>query len=143
MRAGAFSPNHVGNDTAIFNEVVSRLSKRGCEVRVMSEEEFAGADIQEDVIVNMCREIRSVERLMALEEEGRTVVNSGFGIGNCTREKMTRLLIAGGIPCPDSIRSGRTLRPKRPSCRKPHRRQGRTMTSWTNCWPSGNSSETS
>ncbi len=59
MRAGAFSPNHVGNDTAIFNEVVSRLSKRGCEVRVMSEEEFAGADIQEDVIVNMCREIRS------------------------------------------------------------------------------------
>ena len=103
MRAGAFSPNHVGNDTAIFNEVVSRLSKRGCEVRVMSEEEFAGADIQEDVIVNMCREIRSVERLMALEEEGRTVVTSGFGIGNCTREKMTRLLIAGGIPCPDSI----------------------------------------
>ena len=75
----------------------------GCEVRVMSEEEFAEADIQEDVIVNMCREIRSVERLMALEEEGRTVVNSGFGIGNCTREKMTRLLIAGGIPCPDSI----------------------------------------
>ncbi len=103
MRAGAFSPNHVGNDTAIFNEVVSRLSKRGCEVRVMSEEEFAGADIQEDVIVNMCREIRSVERLMALEEEGRTVVNSGFGIGNCTREKMTRLLIAGSIPYPDSI----------------------------------------
>ena len=103
MRAGAFSPNHVGNDTAIFNEVVSRLSKRGCEVRVMSEEEFAEADIQEDVIINMCREIRSVERLMALEEEGRTVVNSGFGIGNCTREKMTRLLIAGGIPCPDSI----------------------------------------
>lgn len=103
MRAGAFSPNHVGNDTAIFNEVVSRLSKRGCEVRVMSEEEFAEADIQEDVIINMCREIRSVERLMALEEEGRTVVNSGFGIGNCTREKMTWLLIAGGIPCPDSI----------------------------------------
>ena len=67
---GHSPPNHVGNDTAIFNEVVSRLSKRGCEVRVMSEEEFAGADIQEDVIVNMCREIRSVERLMALEEEG-------------------------------------------------------------------------
>ena len=51
MRAGAFSPNHVGNDTAIFNEVVSRLSKRGCEVRVMSEEEFAEADIQEDISV--------------------------------------------------------------------------------------------
>ena len=103
MRAGVFSPNHVGNDTAIFNEVVARLNKRGCEVRVMSEAEFAEADVQEEVIVNMCRETRSVERLMALEEEGRIVINSGFGIGNCNREKMTRLLMANGIPYPDSI----------------------------------------
>ncbi|MDE6842690.1 MAG: hypothetical protein K2J24_04115, partial [Muribaculaceae bacterium] len=31
------------------------------------------------------------------------VINSGFGIENCTRERMTRLLLGHGIPYPDSL----------------------------------------
>ena len=38
MRAGAYSPNHIGNDTAICNAAAENLRKRGCVVNVYSEE---------------------------------------------------------------------------------------------------------
>lgn len=103
MRAGAYSPNHVGNDAAIFNAVARQLSKRGCAVHIYSEEQFQMADIEEGVILNMCREQESIYKLQNLEEGGKLVINSGFGIENCTRERMTRMLIANNIPYPDSL----------------------------------------
>ena len=103
MRAGAYSPNHIGNDAAIFNAVADQLRKRGCEVRIYSEEQFQGADLEEDIILNMCQERASIEKLQAIEENGRLVINSGFGIENCTRERMTRMLLGNGIPYPESL----------------------------------------
>ncbi len=103
LRAGAYSPNHIGNDTAIFNAVADQLRRRGCVVNIHSEEEFQKMEIEEEVIVNMCREQASIAKLMALEENGKLVINSGFGIENCTRERMTRILLANGIPYPESV----------------------------------------
>ena len=103
MRAGAYSPNHIGNDTAIFNAAAEQLRKRGCLVNIYSEEQFNGAGVNEDIILNMCRERESIERLQRLEDDGRLVVNSGYGIENCTRERMTRILLGNGIPYPDSL----------------------------------------
>ena len=103
MRAWAYSPNHIGNDAAIFNATMDQLRKRGCEVRVYSEEEFQTADITEDIIVNMCREQASIARLQQLEDRGALVINSGNGIGNCTRERMTRMLLINDIPYPASL----------------------------------------
>lgn len=103
MRAGAYSPNHIGNDAAIFNAVTDQLRKRGCEVRVYSEEQFRNQDIEEGIILNMCREQQSIEKLERLEDEGKLVINSGYGIENCTRERMTRILLGNGIPYPDSL----------------------------------------
>ena len=103
MRAGAYSPNHIGNDAAIFNAVAEHLRKRGCEVNVYNEEQFQKLDLPEEIIVNMCREQASIAKLQALEEQGQLVINSGFGIENCTRERMTRLLLGHGIPYPDSL----------------------------------------
>lgn len=103
MRAGAFSPNHIGNDTAIFNLTAEALRKRGCAVKVYSEEEFREADITESVVMAMCREASTIAKLKRLEDEGRLVVNSGYGIENCTRERMTRLLLGNGVPYPDSL----------------------------------------
>ena len=53
MRAGAYSPNHIGNDTAIFNAVADQLRKRGCIVNVYSEEQFNKSGVEEKVIINM------------------------------------------------------------------------------------------
>lgn len=103
MRAGAYSPNHIGNDAAIFNAVADQLRKRGCEVKIYNEEQFQKENITEDIILNMCREKASIEKLMHLEDEGKLVINSGYGIENCTREKMTRILLGNGIPYPESL----------------------------------------
>ena len=103
MRAGAYSPNHIGNDAAIFNAAADQLRKRGCEVTVYSEEQFRNSDITEEVVLNMCREQESIKKLISLEERGRLVINSGYGIENCTRERMTRMLLGNGIPYPESL----------------------------------------
>lgn len=103
MRAGAFSPNHIGNDAAIFNAVAEQLRKRGCIVNVYSEEQFITGKAGEDIIINMCREQKSIALLQKLEDEGRIIINSGYGIENCTRERMTRILIGSNIPYPESL----------------------------------------
>ncbi len=103
MRAGAYSPNHIGNDAAIFNASVEQLRKRGCEVKVYSEDQFNSSEIEAPIILNMCREQASIAKLQALEDEGRLVINSGYGIENCTRERMTRILLGNKIPYPESL----------------------------------------
>lgn len=103
MRAGAYSPNHIGNDAAIFNATADQLRKRGCSVRIYNEEQFQKSVIEEDIILNMCRERVSIEKLETLEDAGKLVINSGYGIENCTREKMTRILLGNGIAYPDSL----------------------------------------
>lgn len=103
MRAGVFSPNHIGNDAAIFNFVAEQLRKRGCEVNVYSEEQFIAGAVDEHIILNMCREMRSIELLQRREDAGDLVINSGYGIENCIRERMTRILLGSGIEYPESI----------------------------------------
>lgn len=103
MRREECSPGNVVNDAAILNAVATALENYGCEVNVYSEAQFITADIGEDVIVNMCRTRKAVEKLQRLENEGKLVVNSGFGIENCMRERMTRILVGNRIPYPESL----------------------------------------
>lgn len=103
LRAGIFSPNHIANDAAILHAVVSELRKRSCEVNVYSEEEFVEADIREDVVLAMCRGDRAIEKLQRLEDSGTIVMNSGYGIENCIRMIMVRLLEQAELPIPQSF----------------------------------------
>ncbi|MDE6040396.1 MAG: hypothetical protein K2F99_02360, partial [Muribaculaceae bacterium] len=103
MRAGAYSPNHIGNDAAIFNAVMEQLRKRGCEVNVYSEEQLAAGAVKENIILNMCREPRSIDILQKKEDQGALVINSGFGLENCIRERSARILLGNDIPYPESL----------------------------------------
>ena len=51
----------------------------------------------------MCRDAASIAKLQKLEDAGKLVLNSGYGIENCTRERMARILLGSGIPYPESI----------------------------------------
>ncbi len=103
MRAGAYSPNHIGNDAAIFNLVADQLRKRGCEVNVYSEEQFIAGAVDEHIIVNMCREPRSISELQRREDAGDLVLNSGYGIENCVRERMCRILMGSNLSYPQTL----------------------------------------
>ena len=68
MRSGVYSPNHIGNDATILNTVADQLRKRGCEVHIYSEEQFVASRIDEPVIINMCRERTSIDKLQRLRD---------------------------------------------------------------------------
>lgn len=103
MRLGTYSPNHIGNDAAIFNATADELRKRGFVVNVYSEEQFRDSNIEEEVILNMCRDAASIEKLQKLEDNGKLVINSGYGIENCTRERLALILRGCGVPYPASV----------------------------------------
>lgn len=102
-RASRFSPNHIGNDAAIFDLTVGWLQEHGYTVREYTEEEFIRNGVVEKIVFNMSREEASVSRLKELEDRGCVVVNSGYGISNCGREQMTRLLLEHHVPYPESF----------------------------------------
>ena len=102
-RGSQYSPNHVGNDAAIFNLTVEHLKKKGCLVKEYTESEFLQSEIKEDIIFDMVRDKNAIQKLKEEEDKGKLVINSGYGIDNCTREKMTRLLVSNEISHPKSL----------------------------------------
>ncbi|MDD3064486.1 MAG: hypothetical protein PHX50_16990, partial [Massilibacteroides sp.] len=102
-RRDKFSPNHIGNDAAIFNLTAEHLEKMGCVVHKYTETDLILGNVKETTIFNMVREWQSIHVLQQMEDTGCKVVNSAYGIENCTREKMTRLLIRNNIPHPCSL----------------------------------------
>lgn len=103
LRAGVYSPNHVGNDAAILNMVVDRLRKRGFVVNVYSEDELCRGYVSEPVVINMCRELRSIAQLKALGDAGALVINSGYAIENCICERKATILLGSAVNYPESI----------------------------------------
>jgi len=102
-RGNQFSPNHIGNDAAIFSLTAKHLTKYGYTVNEYIESDLQLKDLDEPFIFNMVRDWNSIRKLQQLEDEGRVVVNSGYGIENCTRERMTRLLLDNNIAHPTSL----------------------------------------
>lgn len=87
----------------IFNLTAENLRRMGYEVSEYTEAEFILMGEQEKYLFNMARERSTLNYLKQIENNGVVVINSGFGVENCSRAAMTRLLIENGIPHPASI----------------------------------------
>jgi hypothetical protein len=96
-----FSPNHIGNDRAVFELVADHLRNMGHRVHEYSETDCLKG-IGERYVFTMAREPQVVRMLQAMEDGGARVINSGYGIENCYRSNMTRLLNENAIPVPDN-----------------------------------------
>ena len=103
-RKEQFSPNHVGNDTAILNAVCAVLEQKGVVVQLCDEIDFLEiTDIDQNFIINMGRSKAALSKLMLLEEMGKVVINSPRGIQQCFRKNMTLALLANAVPYPASV----------------------------------------
>lgn len=102
-RGNQFSPNHIGNDAAIFSLTAKHLQAAGYEVNEYIESDLQIKNFSEPCVFNMVRDWRSIRALQKIEDKGKLVINSGYGIENCTREKMTRLLMDNNISHPESL----------------------------------------
>jgi hypothetical protein len=97
-----FSPNHTGNDGAIFSMAGNELRKLGCTVTEYTEDDLLAGKVSEKFIFTMARSKECVHLLQRLESDGSIVINSGFGIEQCYRTNMTLGLVNNGIPYPES-----------------------------------------
>lgn len=102
-RKTEYSPNHIGNDGLIFEQTADNLRKLGYEVQEYTESEFIYRGAEGRYIFNMARSTSTIKQLQKLENTGSVVVNSGYGINNCMRARMTHLLMDNHIPHPNSI----------------------------------------
>ena len=103
QRYSLFSPNHVGNDAAIFSAVAQYLEENGHRVNLYTEQEFLTNPLNEKFVFTMMRSKAAVRNLQKVERKGVVAVNSAFGIENCTREQMTALLLKHQVPHPESL----------------------------------------
>ena len=102
-RSTVFSPNHIGNDAAIFDGVADFIKEKGYPVTIYTEQEMLSLSENPARVFTMLRKPEAIKRMQQWELEGCRCVNSAFGIENCGRSRMTRLLIDNQIPYPDSV----------------------------------------
>jgi hypothetical protein len=98
-----FSPNHIGNDDAIFSLTAKELEKLGCKVTICCEDEFLAMEhVEQKKVFTMARQKEVVAKLQVLEKNGTQVLNSAFGIENCFRTNLTNALNQNNIPVAES-----------------------------------------
>ena len=102
-RGARFSPNLMNSDAAIFNLVTQELEQKGWQITTYSEDILLENKVNADIIYTMARDMRTIERLLQLEEQGTLVVNAAKGLKNCIRRPLTELFIQHRIPYPDSL----------------------------------------
>jgi len=102
-RSSIFSPNHIGNDAAIFDGVATFIQEKGYPVLIQTEQEFLSSTENPQFAFAMLRDHDAIKRMQQWELEGCRCVNSAFGIENTGRECLTKLLIENRIPYPDSL----------------------------------------
>ena len=98
-----YSPNQVDNDAAIIQAVASNLLMMGHEVKIYDEQGLADGEVAEKYIFNMVRSEEAIAKLQEIEKLGVVAVNSGFGIENCSRERLTCSFLQNGVPYPKSF----------------------------------------
>lgn len=103
QRYTLFSPNHVGNDAAILSATARQLIREGHVVRMYTEQEFLLRELRGSCVFTMMRSGAAVRKLEQMEEKGLLAINPASGIRNCSRERMTFLLLGNQIAYPESM----------------------------------------
>lgn len=101
-RGERYSPNSVGKDAAILEDVSRTLRSMGMAVDVASEEECRKDSlVHHYVYMSMGRNPKTLEWLKERERQGATVINSSESVGLCCqRAKLNDTLRQLGIPLP-------------------------------------------
>ena len=102
-RLNCFSPNHIGNDAAIFNLTSEALKEMGHNIDIVTEQQYCAGNYDYELIFNMVRSVPALDKLIEAEKKGVRIINSANGIINCTREKMTTILLENNVPHPKSL----------------------------------------
>ncbi|HYX82009.1 MAG TPA: hypothetical protein VE714_06415 [Gemmatimonadales bacterium] len=101
-RSPTFSPaQHRNNDTAILDETVASLERRGWHVTRTAEGDVAAGRLPAaDLYVNMCQGPAASERLLDLVPRGALAVNPPESVLNCHRHRLVGHMEAARLSFP-------------------------------------------
>ena len=104
-RSPTYSPaQHRGNDTAILDDTVAGLERRGWQVsRVGEGEVVAGLLPAATLYVNMCQGPTASERLLDLVPREAVAVNPPESVLNCHRHRLVGHMAAAGLAFPRTL----------------------------------------
>ncbi len=105
-RSPTYSPQqHRHNDTAILDETVERLARRGWAVSKTGETDVvAGRLPPAELYVNMCQGAAASERLLRLVPLEALSVNPPASVLNCHRHRLVERMADAGLPFPRTLR---------------------------------------
>jgi hypothetical protein len=101
-RSPSYSPaQHRSNDTAILDETVTALERRGWNVTRIGEADVAAGRLPvADLYVNMCQGPAASERLLDLVPRAALAVNPPESVLNCHRHRLVGHMAAAGVAFP-------------------------------------------
>src|SRR5712691_11302853 len=104
-RSPTYSPEvHRRNDTAILDETVAELERRGWVVTRTGEGEVAAGRLPAaDLYVNMCQGPDASERLLNLVPREALAVNPPESVLNCHRHRLVGHMAAAGVAFPRTL----------------------------------------
>src|SRR5947207_14564103 len=104
-RSPTYSPaQHRSNDTAILDETVTDLERRGWQVTRTGEGDVAAGRLpQADLYVNMCQGPAASERLLDLVPREALAVNPPESVLNCHRHRLVARMESAGLPFPRTL----------------------------------------
>jgi hypothetical protein len=104
LREVAFSPfQHAENDRLILERTARALQRRGCRVRLISENEVDAAEIDAAAIFSMCQGPRATEALVEHERAGSLIINSPRAVQGCYRTRLSRIARENGLLAPTTV----------------------------------------
>jgi len=104
-RSPAFSPlQHRTNDTAILDETLACLARRGWRVSRTSEADVAAGQLPRgDLYLNMCQGPLASEQLLPLESDQVVVVNRPSSVLNCHRHRLVKTIASTPLAFPRTV----------------------------------------
>ncbi len=104
-RSPTYSPaQHRSNDTAILDDTISGLQRRGWKVTRTGEGDVAAGRLPAaELYVNMCQGPAASEQLLNLVPRQALAVNPPESVLNCHRHRLVARMEAAGLPFPRTL----------------------------------------
>lgn len=104
-RSPTYSPAvHRRNDTAILDDTVAMLERRGWSVTRAGEGDVAAGRLPDaELYVNMCQGPAASERLLDLVPRDALAINPPGSVLNCHRHRLVSRMAAAGLPFPRTL----------------------------------------
>ena len=98
-----YSPGrHQSNDALLLDQIAHRLREREFAVDLMTLEQANGARADAELVFSMCQGRSALGNLLSWERNGTRIINSPRAALNTHRDRLPALLVAAGLPFPQT-----------------------------------------